>query len=143
MAIDPELLEAMRDQAVPKWQFVTNLVSGVAFWGGLTSLQSGRLGEQFVVPIAVAAVAGLAGMVWVFWVQNRREDELGASIQREATHLGFCVVMILLALISLGQAVGWIGETIDGDSPAYFAMFCGLFAYAFGHFRAWRRRVGA
>lgn len=143
MAIDPELLEAMRAQRVPRWQFVTNVICTIAFWGGLARLQSGQVDAQFLVPIAVVCLAGLAGLVLVFWAQARREDELGASMQRDAAQLAFWVVMALLAVITVGQAIGWIGPTIDGDPPSYFVLFMGLLSYVLAHVRAWRRRVGA
>jgi hypothetical protein len=91
----------------------------------------------------VATIVALAMMGWNMWRHSRQQDELQASIQREAAQFGFWGVMAFLASISLGQAVGWIGETIDGGSPISFAFFIGLLTFGIGLFRAFSRRVGA
>lgn len=143
MAIDPELDEILRSERQPWWRIAVNMVPAFVFVVGLSRLESGSLGERFVIPVTVATIAGLVTMGWSLWRQSRQQDEFAGAIQREAAQVGFWALMALLAITNFGQAVGWIGATIDGDSPTSFAFFIGLFAYAFGHFRAWRRRVGA
>lgn len=143
MAIDPELTEVLTADRQPWWRIVVNTVPPFLFVVGLSWLESGNLSEQFVMPVTMATIAGLAAWGWNIWRLHRREDEMQALLQREAAQFGFWVVMAVLASISLGQAIGWIGETIDGGSPMSLAFFSGLLAFGVGYFRALSRRVGA
>jgi hypothetical protein len=52
MAVDPELTEALKADRQPWWGIAVNMVPAFIFVVGLSRLESGDLGEQFVMPVA-------------------------------------------------------------------------------------------